>query len=74
MKTGEITIGMTYSGYRVHSTCCRCGRVRIGDRWELIPALQWNQSLCSHGYCPECLEEELALIEAMIQQNEHADE
>jgi hypothetical protein len=47
--------------------CCKCKRIKVGENLYVPAGNKPEPDMnfyVSHGYCPECFEEEMAAIEA----------
>ena len=43
--------------------CCKCHRVRINGKWEIVAENDSDDQIYSHSYCPACLAEVHAELE-----------
>jgi len=47
--------------------CCKCRSIRVNGNWFPEPTfLAWDV-IYTHTYCPECFEQEMAMVEKYFQ-------
>lgn len=57
---------------RFVSTCCQCGKIRVGDTWHHPDAVDVGSARLTHGYCPDCFRKAMLAFEPFLETAELA--
>lgn len=47
----------------IMTKCSKCRRIKVNSNWLPEPKFLAHDAIYTHAYCPECLEQELAMVE-----------